>query len=96
VSDIIKVEKEQLEDELEEKEMLKFTIMFFSIIIIFTVTATIMVLNMNIDSKFGVSFDDRDDCNKCDEDDDYYNETIIIDYKQLLEVCVNERYNEGH
>jgi len=87
-------EKEQSEDEideLEEKEILKFTIMFFIIVVIFTVTATIIILNMNIDSNFGVSFDDRDDCEKCDENDNYYyNETFIMDYERVWAV-LNER-----
>lgn len=73
------------DDDLEKREVIKFGITLFSIITIITIAATIIGLNVDRD------YDEilyGDDCGGCD--DDYYNESSIIDYKGLWG-ALNER-----
>lgn len=78
--------KEEL-DKLEKEEILKFAVTMFSIITIITITLSVIGLNIDRDHD---EIPGGGDCGGCD--DDYYNESLVMGYKQILEVLY-ERYN---
>jgi len=101
-------EKEQLEDEIEEidsgsrkKERLKFTMMLVSMVVIFSVTASLMIVDLRCDDcdfGFGLGGDGDGNCSECDNSTfiicNWEDNGLVVRGMNIWEVCVNERYNE--